>query len=358
MSTYRYQRALFSSLMLVCAFVIAAIPPVVLYGPVGRIGPIFQGMANIALFLTVLSLLCSLDRRGISLLVNLSVRILFLICLVQVVFFGGRSAASGERFLGLIRPVGLFTEPTWVAMFAALLFSSCLCLRLRTSAWLSGLLVLIIFTRSALIVGVSALVVTLFVFATSRFFVGVLVAGCSSFSAIFVVRALQSDDRIASASSSLDTRQLDIYAVKIANGGYLSEWGSAVLRVFDPVRGRLVPGTSNVMYFDLYWKFGLLGSLVFAVWAFFFCWFLPRRYGASFKDPQALPVFVSMMLLPAVLQLNNAFGRPWLWVSFALLVSVIRVACDSGFEARSRNDSESTNRSIPACSVPGSSNAR
>lgn len=316
---------------------VSFVPAVVVYGYEGRLGSVLQIIANISLMLTVVSVGSSMGiasmRRAVS-----SVTYLFaLICIVQIVVFPSRSSASGERFLGFIRPVAFFTEPTWVALFAALLMAAALSLRLKLPTLLLGLIVLVVFTRSALIVVVACIVVAAFSWGSKKTVVVGMVAFTSVFSARFVVGAVQAKHRVEQ-TTSLDTRQLDIFAVKSANGGSLSWWGSEVLRVYDPVRSRLVPSTSNVLSFDLFWKLGIAGLIVLAVWCILIAWVLPRVSGASLKAKATVPAWIALALMPAVMQLNNAFGRPWLWALCGLLLCVINVCAKQFYELDGRQE--------------------
>lgn len=310
---------------LVAISLLGAAPSIIIYGTVNRLSYLLQLSANVVLFLVALGVFFALDSVALRRLVGLATVLIAIGAVFQVVIFPERSAHSGERFAALLRPVLLFSEPTWFAIFSAMLFAAALTLRMRWCAWIIAPLVIVVFTRSALVLIAAAILLGIPAIRGSKVVVLSIVSLCSGFAAWFAYSAFISNERVT-AVSSLDTRKLDIFAVTAANGGALSWTGSRVVQVYDTFRNRLIPATSNVLSFDLYWKFGLGGLIVLGVWSWLVAWYLPRKAGASLSMISTLPGWVCLALLPAVMQLNNAFGRPWLWVMAALLLASIKMA--------------------------------
>ncbi|MFF0284372.1 hypothetical protein ACFYSW_29205 [Rhodococcus aetherivorans] len=315
------------------AGIFATLPAVLLFGSGSRTGYFLQLLANCVLFVVAHRLLSSLTSSRIRLVIGATTTLLLAACVVQVVIDPISSALSGTRFAGIPRPVALFAEPTWVAIFASMLLGCAVAMRLKLCACLLVVLNVAIFTRSGLVIAAAVLVIC--GISSSKWVRSVsvaIVASGSVLASLFVYRSVTAQYRVAQVSS-LDTRQLDIFAVKAANGGSLSVLGSEVLRVFDSARNRVVPTTSNVLSFDLFWKFGLGGLLLFSLWGWLVAWYLPRRAGARFDRFRTVGPWIVLALIPAVMQVNNAFGRPWLWVMEALLLAVISLCSGSDEES-------------------------
>ncbi|NCL74002.1 hypothetical protein AIIKEEIJ_06389 [Rhodococcus sp. YH1] len=336
----RGARPLFGSVFLLLVVGVAVgMPAVMLFGSGSRTGYFLQLFANGALFLLAYGLFCSLSSSQLRTVVRVVTVALALGCLIQVALFPARSASMGVRLFGLPRPVLLFNEPTWVALFSVLILAGAVAMGLRWCSVLLAALVLAIFTRSALVIAVSLALVSIPALRRwAKPAALALVAGFSVFSGLFVYRSVSAGQRVRQITS-LDTRQLDIFAIRLANGGDFSPFGSEFVKVFDVVRNRVVPTTSNVLSFDFYWKFGVGGLVFFLVWAWMVSWYLPRRVGAGFGVPTVWGPWVALALLPGVMQFNNAFGRPWLWVLIAFLLATIRLCrlevsgCANGFHS-------------------------
>ncbi|MBX4171850.1 hypothetical protein K3M35_25005 [Rhodococcus sp. DMU2021] len=332
----RYSRYISLVALLIATCFLAVIPAIAMFGAPGRVSYLPQIVSNVTLLLISVILLSSLRVSQLRRVVKGSVWVVIVGSVVQVLILPAASQNSGERVAGLLRPVLFFAEATWLAMFAAMLFAAALTLGLNGYALLLAPLIVVIFTRSALAILIAVVLVCIPAVRRSRIAILLIIGFCWTFAFWFVYRALSSVDRVK-AVSSLDTRQLDILAVKNANGGSLSWTGSPILSVYDPLRARVIPGTSNVLAFDLFWKFGLAGLILLGIWAWTWCWLLPRRAGARFGTPSILPAWVCLAVLPAVVQLNNAFGRPWLWVLAGLLLVSISVQCKE-YEAQRRSE--------------------
>lgn len=234
----------------------------------------------------------------------------------------------GETTFGLVHPILYFNEETWLALFASLLSIAAFGLGARrTGFWLS-FLVFFIGTRSAMIVCGVALIMSLEAVAAYKWFRVVCVAAPVAFATWFVIDAVfATSDRVY--NDSLDTRTADISAVRQANNDDFLPFGGEILSVFDFSRSRLVPATSNVQVFELYWKFGIGGLLVAAFFALLIAWVLPRA-SMQGKGVAAWPVWIPLMIWPAMLQFNNAFGFAWMWVLLALCLAVLAARQQSG----------------------------
>ncbi|WP_418345006.1 hypothetical protein [Rhodococcus pyridinivorans] len=317
----RYSKYVSMGLWLIALAVVIVLPTSLLFGPSGRFNYVPQLTSNVILFLLAVILFSSLTRSQFCALVRVSIWALVLASILQIVFFPSASG-SKERVAGITRPVIFFLESTWLAIVAAMLFAAALTLGLKWHALLISTLIFVVFTRSALAIAVAVILVCIPLVWRSRGLTVAIIAMIWTFAVWFVYSAFTATSRVK-AVSSLDTRQLDIFAVKAANGGAIPWTGSRQLVVYDSFRDRMIPNTSNVLAFDLYWKFGIAGLVLLAFWAWLWCWYLPRISGASITIPSTLPAWVCLALLPAVMQLNNGFGRPWMWVMSALLVVAI-----------------------------------
>ncbi|MBA4022767.1 MAG: hypothetical protein C0482_10435 [Gordonia sp.] len=292
-------------------------------GQDARMKLIAQLAANCIVMLIVFGLLQALSYRQLQKLVTVLAVIISIGVAIQVVFFSSMLVNSGERFLGLPRPMLLFSEPTWLATFVALLFAAALSLRQRNVAIVLGLLLLAVFTRGALALALVALAVSVPALARLPWARAAVAAVPLAFGFWFFWSAVTGPEPRVQGSS-LDSRAFDSWVVRLANDDNFMPWGGTTLSYQIPGVWRGTPETSNVVGFDLFWKFGIGGLVVFVLWWWLIAGSLPRIL-ASVRPPdvRVWPAWITLMVLPATMQFNNSFGRPWVWAMIALLLAII-----------------------------------
>lgn len=303
-----------TSLFLVLVFM-ASLPSVLVYG-MSRFSIALQIMANVTVFLALLGLLWG-RREATAWVVRWAIFVVAGMTLFQLLFLPGKTLAP--RLLGMVRPSASFEEPTWLAIFMAFAALAAMQVGSRWMAMIAACFVLEISTLSAiLLLGFGTLV---YVFRHVRLgralsSIGILSAWAGS---VLVFSHWLSDEPVIRGSESLDTRQLDVFIVREANPSLLP-WGGPNLHVFDPVRERLVPDTSNVLPLDMIWKLGF-GGLAAIVLVAVFLFLCSRLAGAGPRQISASPALAAVMLLVPLCTSNNSLGRPWTWAMLALCLT-------------------------------------
>lgn len=333
-------------------FVALTVPALIAFGPGGRLVVSLQLALNLGECYVVYALGRQCSGRQLRRIVDVVATLLLLGSIVQVTLFPGLAAdAAGgtqHRFYGLARPIIAFQEPTWLGVYAALVLVAGLMVRARSAVVITFGLSLAVFTRAAM----ATVLATMWVAwrsTASRFrHVVVIAAVVWAYAVSFVYGALTVSSK-TSDLTSLDSRRLDILAVRFANPTGLWVFGAPNLSIFDATRSRTIPRTSNVLFFDLYWKFGIFGILAFAVIAWFLVFALPRAAGLG-RVAQLTPfVVMTFALLPAVMIFDNCFGRAWFWAAYGLLLACtaqlvrrqeVRDDGDLGPDPRSQEDAE------------------
>ncbi|WP_158505819.1 hypothetical protein [Pseudarthrobacter enclensis] len=297
---------------------VSILPSMTLTSPDVRLSFLLQIVLNAFTMVVALSVFRQLPLSALRRLTVVVSWTLLTASLVQLVLVPGLNP-RGETTFGLPHPILFFNEETWLAMFASLLCAASLGVGARRTGLFLAILVFFIGTRSAMIVCGCAMLMSFESIAERKWIRVLCIAVPAAFSAWFVFDAVfATGDRIY--NDSLDTRTGDISAVRQANNDHFLPFGGDVLSVFDFSRSRQVPSTSNVQGFELYWKFGLGGLLIVATFAFLVAWLLPKTV---LKDPSVpvWPIWVSLMIWPAMLQFNNAFGFSWMWILLALCLA-------------------------------------
>lgn len=318
------KRALNYGVLFAFVSVVAITPTFFAFGIAGRFTLVLDLLANISLWLVTFALL---RTAGTSWLRGFS-RLCWLMIIGSVLQAGLRPIAvvsDSTRIAGIPRPLFTFSEPTWLGITSALLIAVLLTTR-RTRGLLTALacLNILIFTRSALVLLFAAVYLVL---RRGRAVVdsAILVLATSIGATYFTVSALLSPLDLRYVGTSLDSRLGDITAVRLANNNQLLPFGGANLSVFDPSRSRWVPTTSNNVIFDLLWKFGIGGLIVFVLWTWLLVSGFPRIVEAKLSDFLRLPAGVALLLLPAVAEINNMFRNPWIWTLSAALLAAVGI---------------------------------
>ncbi|WP_372727407.1 hypothetical protein [Nocardioides sp.] len=276
---------------------------------------------------------------------------------IQIIWFSHELESAGARLFDLPRPFALFIEPAWMATMAALLLGGALALRQRGVAMMLFILIAIIFTRGALIIALCAVIAHFWRGRRLRLVGPLMVAGATGLGLWFFYVAM-TGERPTRNDTSLDSRASDSWVIRAANDGDFLPWGGAELYFRVVGYWRPLPEASNVAGLEWIWKFGAGGLMVLALWTFFVSWRVPKALaiqaagsasGARRTPLEAFPAWLALAALPPTLQFNNAFGRPWMWVTVALLLAVMyRVV--SGDTARTRG-SETSLQSQPVGSA-------
>jgi hypothetical protein len=317
-------RAVRSAMLWFLVFVsVVALPALIVNPAAARLSYLLQICLNGYTLVITFALLKHLDLRAMRQVVRWSTAMLVAIAALQVALAPELSASEGQRIAGLVRPIALFEESTWLAIVAALLFCVALALRTRVTALVLLALVVAIFTRSAAVLAAGAIVLLIPGLQSRPWVRTALVLGPMAFALWFSLSAILTDSETSGDTTSLQSRASDISIVRLANDDQLLPWGGRVLEVYDFDRSRALPSTSNVLPFDLLWKFGVGGILVFAGWCLVVMRILPKRSGGSWSIARAAPLMFGMAMVPVVVQLNNAFGRAWMWVLLALMMAAL-----------------------------------
>lgn len=298
---------------------LAIIPTFFAFGVSGRISLAIDILANVWLWLSTFALL---RQASTSWLIYLQ-RLGWLVALgglVQAAVHPIVIISDNSRFLGLPRPLFTFSEPTWLGVACALLIA--VFLTVRSSNWLLIILLcvdLFVFTRSALLITLVAIYVALRQ-GKARADAFVLVLSVAVAATYFTVSALLAPLNVRYVGTSLQTRLGDITAVRLANGNSLLPFGGANLSIYDPTRSRTIPTTSNNVVFDLLWKFGLGGILLFVIWIVLLGVGFPRILGARASVSFRFPAGAALLVLPFIGEINNMFREPWVWCLMAVLL--------------------------------------
>jgi hypothetical protein len=300
---------------------LATLPSMVLLGSAIRLSIPRTLITNLATLLVTFALLRSMSPRSLRTTVRTVAGVLFVAAAVQAVLYPQALAAGGSRIAGFARPVLTFTEPTWLGIAGSLLFCAALQYRLKTLRYALGLLELVIFTRAAVAISIAGILAASRLARTKWFIPAVIGVGTVG-STYFTFRAM-TEGSLAQYGSSLTTRESDILIVRVANLDNFFPLGGRQLSIFDPTRSRYVPTTSNNVVFDLWWKFGLAGLFILALWLIFLWYQLPRVAGIRTSRFVLTPAGAGLALLPAGAQFDNMFNRAWLWTLTALLLAVV-----------------------------------
>lgn len=253
---------------------------------------------------------------------------LLVACVAQIAAFNGGLTTYGTRILGIPRPNLFFIEPTWTAAFAALLFISTVTMCERWLAAALATIVLIVLSRGAVLIAG----VTIFGLFLPRRRTRPLVMGIIFFELLvgagFVFKDFSTNQvSTTSTSNSVQSRYLYSYVVRLANDQDFWPLGGRVLKIHVPHYEQVSIAVSNVAGFDFIWKFGIPGILVFAGWFWFVGWNLPRLMAPDWQDRRvATAGQLGLSGLAVSMQFNNAFGRPWLWLTIALALDSVRRA--------------------------------
>ncbi|ADX74171.1 hypothetical protein Asphe3_30610 [Pseudarthrobacter phenanthrenivorans Sphe3] len=302
--------------------IVAALPSLTLELWDVRLSLILQILLNVFTFIVSFALFRQLTIRDLEQLIIGSSLVLVLAAGAQLVIAPGVNPRTETTF-GLAHPILLFNEETWLALFAALLAVCAYGIGARKAGHLLSLMVIFIGTRSAMIVVAVSVAMTVQGLATRKWVRFLCASSPIAFALWFVFDSVfATTGRVY--NDTLDTRAADISAVRQANNDDFLPFGGEVVSVFDFSRSRLVPATSNVQSFELFWKFGLGGLAIVALFAALVSVILPRL-ALSSSSKGGWPVWLPLMVWPAMLQFNNAFGFPWMWVMLALCIAVLAV---------------------------------
>jgi hypothetical protein len=189
---------------------------------------------------------------------------------------------------------------------------------------------LVIFTRTAVIVTAIAVLANL-ARAYTRWIVVALIGGFYVYAAYFTYGAMTIST--VGDVGDLNSRRADILYTRLVNLNRFFPWGGTRLDIYDAPRARVIPATSNNLGFDLWWKLGIMGFVLLAIWIYFLWVSLPKISGASSLRFIQIPAGVGLVLLPAASQLNNQFNWTWTWTLSALLFAVVCSVIDSNRES-------------------------
>lgn len=307
----------------IAVVMVVTLPSMALPWPEVRVAFILQLFLNIFTMTVSFAVFRQLSKPSLTRLVLVCSMTLFSSSVIQLVLNPGLNART-ETTMGLPHPILFFYEETWLALFASLLSVAAFGLGAHKTGIILTVLIYFIGTRSAMIVCSCSIAMLFSVVSQNRWLRFVCMMAPIAFSIWFLVDSVWGvSERIY--NDSLDTRAGDIAVVRQANNDAFWPFGGQVLSVFDSSRARLVPSTSNVLGFELFWKFGLGGLIVLVVFWVLIGHTVPRLASLDWQT-RAWPILVPLTVWPAMLQFNNAFGYPWMWVMLALCLSVLTVS--------------------------------
>jgi hypothetical protein len=302
-------------------FCLLALPSIVHFGVDRAVLPL-QFLVNVLCFVVIASAATRLRGPDLDRAISSIVVLLVIFAAFGLLFLEVSGEVNTEpRLLGIPRMSAFFTEPTWLAIMTAGLACIAIQRRLHKTRAGASALVLGLWTRAALVLGIGgwlaelgrtrrvprlvplAAVAVFWAFATYQF-------------AVWVTTTPSSNSR--AVVSTLSQRAWDIAATKEANNGQFFPYGGKELEVFDVYRDREIPSTSNVLPFDLVWKLGLGGAAMMVALCFFFLGTIPTTLRLRLWEFVLQPAAMVFLMILPVCVFNNGFGRPWLWAVFGL----------------------------------------
>lgn len=311
------------SLWLLILFGALAVPSILAHSPAGRLLPVLQLSINVVVLLATLGVARRLSTGQLRRAVTVSASILGAVAAFQALFMSGGIRGSNARVLGIPRPSVLFQEPTWLALTLALLAAAAAQLQARRTAGGLGLFVVFLWTRAAVLLLGLSLLTRVLPRRRGRWAILVVSVVVMIAEVWYVLSLIATPFVPVQGKGSLITRIRDVWVVSRANGGDFWPWGGGILRVFDRTRFRDVPQTSNVLPFELIWKFGLGGIAMFAVLAAFFLAVSGPVATLARGRGVGEPAGAALLAIPIVGAFNNCLGRTWLWTLSAVLIAAL-----------------------------------
>ncbi len=303
-----------------------ALPSIVTFG-IERASIPLQLAINLLLLAGTITIARRCSAEQLRRAITAGALLLAAIAVVLLVTTSPTESQLSSRLLGIPRPRGWFTEPTWLAILTAGLVAIVLQLRMYRAALLLTAGGLLLFTRTAVAaIAVAWLTVAVRRRALPASVVLIVLAVLWALAAWQLIGWLGATS--FDGSSSLATRGSDIAATRAANGGTFLPFGGAELTIFDPIRDRTLPATSAVLPFDLLWKLGVGGLLTLALLAWVFLRGIPALCGQPLRTFATTPAGSFVVLALPITCLNNALGRPFLWVLLGLIAAAASVGTE------------------------------
>lgn len=292
------------------------IPSLILDWQIFKLTFVFQIVTNLHLFIYIFNS-CRMDIEFAKMIVRDSFKIFVLCWISEVLFFPTWNGRS-EKTLGITHAILLTGEEGWVAIIFGIYALAFAFSKQKNLLLISLLIVLIQGNRSSYLIILLALLIYVGIRSKLVSAVSVLTA---LFTAVYGYYIIFKDPyNLLTRSDTTYTRVRDIRDALAYNESGISWFGLEKINIFSTDQNRFLPMTSNTLYFDLYWKFGVLG------WFFLFYFlgllndFIRKSMSNSSSRNETLIFCLFTILFGAVAQFNNCFRMPWTW---ALLGAII-----------------------------------